>query len=88
MVLRGGGQKPQIESTSTATQAQTRSTTGALIGVNEMPNLPPSVLATMNSDRSVGTYKPYLQTVLFEKELRAAEFVISGQQKLDIQIVK
>jgi len=66
----------------------TRSTTGALIGVNEMPNLPPSVLATMNSDRSVGTYKPYLQTVLFEKELRAAEFVISGQQKLDIQIVK
>jgi len=66
----------------------TRSTTGALIGVNEMPNLPPSVLATMNSDRSIGAYKPYLQTVLFEKELSAAEFVISGQQKLDIQIVK
>ena len=66
----------------------TRSTSGALIGVNEMPNLPPSVLATMNSDRSVGGYKPYLQTILFEKELSGAEFVISGQQKLDIQVIK
>ena len=66
----------------------TRSTSGALVGVNEMPNLPPSVLATMNSDRSVGGYKPYLQTILFEKELSGAEFVISGQQKLDIQVIK
>ena len=30
----------------------------------------------------------YTDPVLFEKELSAAEFVISGQQKLDIQIVK
>ena len=65
-----------------------RTTAGALIGVNEMPNLPPSVLATMNSDRSVGAYKPYLQTVIVERELPPAEFVVTGQQKLDIQVVK
>ena len=31
-----------------------RTTTGALIGVNEMPNLPPSMLATLNNDRTTG----------------------------------
>jgi hypothetical protein len=65
-----------------------RKTTGALIGVSEMPNLPPSMLATLNNDRSVGGYKPYLQTVILEKELPPADFVISGQQSIDIQIVK
>jgi hypothetical protein len=65
-----------------------RTTSGALIGVNEMPNLPPSVLATMNSDRVVGAYKPYLQTVIIERELPPAEFVVTGQQKLDIQVIK
>ena len=65
-----------------------RKTTGALIGVSEMPNLPPSVLATLNNDRSVGGYKPYLQTILLERELPPADFVISGQQSIDIQVVK
>jgi hypothetical protein len=65
-----------------------RKTTGALIGVSEMPNLPPSVLATLNNDRSVGGYKPYLQTILLERELPPADFVISGQQTIDIQVVK
>jgi hypothetical protein len=65
-----------------------RTTTGALIGVSEMPNLPPSVLATLNNDRSVGGYKPYLQTVLSERELPPADFVITGQQKIEIQVVK
>jgi len=65
-----------------------RPTTGAVIGVSEMPNLPPSVLATMNSDRAVGAYKPYLQSVIVERELPPAEFLITGQQKLDIQVIK
>jgi len=65
-----------------------RKTTGALIGVSEMPNLPPSMLATLNNDRSVGGYKPYLQSVLLERELPPADFVISGQQSIDIQVVK
>ena len=65
-----------------------RTTSGALIGVNEMPNLPPSMLATLNNDRTAGGYKPYVQTVLADRELPPAEFVIYGQQKLDIQVVK
>lgn len=65
-----------------------RTTNGAVIGVSEMPNLPPSVLATLNSDRSVGSYKPYVQTVIAERELPPAEFVITGQQSLAIQVIK
>jgi hypothetical protein len=65
-----------------------RTTSGAVIGVNEMPNLPPSVLATLNSDRSVGGYKPSVQSVVTERELPPAEYVITGQQKLEIQVIK
>jgi hypothetical protein len=65
-----------------------RSTSGALIGVSEMPNLPPSVLATMNNDRTAGGFKQVVQTVLAEKELPPAEFIISGQQKLEIEVVR
>ena len=65
-----------------------RTTAGALIGINEMPNLPPSMLATLNNDRTAGGYKPYVRTVIANQELPPAEFVIYGQQKLDIQVVK
>jgi hypothetical protein len=65
-----------------------RTTSGALIGVNEMPNLPPSMLATLNNDRTTGAYKPYLQTVIADRELPPADFVISGQQTLTIQVIK
>jgi hypothetical protein len=66
----------------------TRTTSGAVIGVDEMPDLPPSVLATLNSDRSVGGYKPSIQSVITEQELPPAEYVINGQQKLDIQVIR
>jgi hypothetical protein len=65
-----------------------RTTTGAVIGVNEMPNLPPSVLATLNNDRTVGGYKPVVQTVIAERELPPADFVITGQQTLTIQVIR
>jgi hypothetical protein len=65
-----------------------RSTSGAVIGVSEMPNLPPSVLATMNNDRTAGGFKQVVQTVLAEKELPPAEFIISGQQKLEIEVMR
>ena len=65
-----------------------RTTSGAVIGVSELPNLPPSVLATLNNDRTVGSYKPFVQTVIAERELPPAEFVITGQQTLAIQVVK
>lgn len=65
-----------------------RTTNGAVIGSSEMPNLPPSVLATLNNDRTVGGVKPAVQTIVNEIVLPPAEFVISGQQTLTIEVVK
>ena len=65
-----------------------RTTNGAVIGVNEMPNLPPSMLATMNNDRSVGNFKPTVQDIVSEQLIAPAEFIMSGQQTLAIEVVK
>ncbi len=65
-----------------------RTTSGAVIGVNEMPNLPPSVLATMNNDRTVGGFKPTVQSIVSEQLIAPAEFIISGQQTLVIEVIK
>ncbi|HEY0426737.1 MAG TPA: hypothetical protein VGC76_02920 [Pyrinomonadaceae bacterium] len=65
-----------------------RVTNGAIIGAKELPNLPPSVLATLNSDRNAGGIKPTIMTVLTEQEIPPAEFIISGQQVLTIEVVK
>jgi len=65
-----------------------RVTNGAIIGAKELPNLPPSVLATLNSDRTAGGMKPTIMTVLTEQEIPPAEFIISGQQVLTIEVVR
>lgn len=65
-----------------------RVTNGAIIGAKELPNLPPSVLATLNNERTAGAYKPTIMTVLTEQEIPPAEFLISGQQVLTIEVVK
>ena len=65
-----------------------RVTKGAIIGSSEMPNLPPSVLATLNTDRTAGGIKQTVETVLTETEIAPADFLISGQQSLEIEIVK
>jgi hypothetical protein len=65
-----------------------RVTSGAIIGAQEMPNLPPSVLATLNNDRTAGGVKPSIMTVLTEQEIAPAEFIISGQQVLSIEVVR
>ena len=65
-----------------------RTSSGAIIGVSEMPNLPPSVLATLNNDRTAGGVKPAVQSVISETEIPPAEFIISGQQTLAIEVVK
>lgn len=64
-----------------------RTSTGAIVGSSEMPNLPPSVLATLNNDRTTGGVKPYTQNVIGEYELPQAEFIITGEQKLEIRVV-
>jgi hypothetical protein len=69
--------------------AQTyRITNGAIIGAKEMPNLPPSVLATLNNDRTAGGFTPTVLTVLTEQEIAPADYVITGQQVLTIEVVK
>ncbi len=65
-----------------------RLTPGAVIGTNELPNLPPSVVATLNSDRTSGGYTPTVLSPIYERELPPAEFVISGQQLMQIEIVR
>ena len=65
-----------------------RTTNGAVIGASEMPNLPPSVLATLNNDRTAGGIKPAVQTIVNEMKLPPAEFLISGQQTLTIEVIK
>lgn len=65
-----------------------RITPGAVIGTSELPNLPPSVVATLNSDRTSGGYTPTVLSPVFEKELPPAEFVISGQQLIAIDVVR
>ena len=65
-----------------------RTTAGAIIGSSEMPNLPPSMLATLNNDRTAGGIRPAVQTIISELQIAPAEFIITGQQKLSIEVVK
>ena len=65
-----------------------RITNGAIIGAKELPNLPPSVLATLNNDRTAGGFTPTVLTALIEQEIAPAEFLITGQQVLTIDVIK
>ena len=65
-----------------------RSSAGAVVGASEMPNLPPSVLATMNNDRNAGGAKPTTQKVLFEQVMPASEYVVAGSQTIAIEVVR
>jgi hypothetical protein len=65
-----------------------RTTQGAIIGSSEMPNLPPSVIATLNNDRTVGGVKPAVTTVISETEVAPAAFIIGGQQMITIEVIR
>ena len=65
-----------------------RITNGAVIGTDEMPNLPPSFVATLNSDRATGGYTPTMLSPLGEKELPPADYVISGQQLIGVTVIR
>jgi hypothetical protein len=66
----------------------TRSSHGVVVGSNEMPNLPPSMMATLNNDRTTGGMKPTVQTIVSETVLPVSEFIITGQQSLSIEVIK
>lgn len=59
---------------------------GVVIGNSELPNLPPSMVATLNSDRTSGGYTQITLSQVSERELAAAEFVITGQQVIAITV--
>jgi hypothetical protein len=65
-----------------------RVTSGAVIGTDEMPSLPPSVVATLNSDRTSGGFTPTALSPVHEHELPPAEFVIDGQQLIGINVIR
>jgi hypothetical protein len=64
-----------------------RSEDGAVINNEELPNLPPSVLATLGSDRTAGGYTLLRGVTILEKELPPAEFVVTGQRTLTVNVV-
>ncbi len=65
-----------------------RITKGAVIGSSELPNLPPSVLATINNTRTVGGVTPTLQSLLTEQEIPPSEFLINGRKSIAIRVDK
>jgi hypothetical protein len=65
-----------------------RTSSGAIIGASEMPNLPPSMLATINNDRTAGGSKPAVNTIIAEWNLPPGEFIVMGSQTLTVEIVR
>ena len=65
-----------------------RSDNGAVINNEEMPNLPPSVFATLGSERTTGGYNMTRSLTVYEKEIPPAEFVISGMKALTLNVVE
>ncbi|MFN0124554.1 MAG: SpoIVB peptidase S55 domain-containing protein [Blastocatellia bacterium] len=63
-----------------------RADSGALIGNEELPSLPPSVLATLGADRTTGGYTVTRTATLLEKELPAGTLVITGQRSISIHV--
>ena len=51
---------------------------GGIVKGREMPGLPPSVLAVMNSERTKGSFIPIREKVVAEEAIRT-DYVVSGQ---------
>jgi hypothetical protein len=64
-----------------------RSSGGAVVNNEEMPNLPPSILATLGSERTMGGYATTRSALVYEKELPPAEFVVTGQRSFTVNVV-
>ncbi len=61
---------------------------GVRIGASEMPNLPPSVIATLESDRTAGGHTATVLAGLFETQLPRSPVVVTGQQLIGINVVR
>jgi hypothetical protein len=65
-----------------------RSGGGAIVNSEEMPTLPPSVLATLGSQRTSGGYTPLSYAIMSESELPPSHFIINGEESMTINVVK
>jgi len=65
-----------------------RATTGAVVNNEELPLLPPSMLATMGSDRTAGGYQPVQYATLKEIEIPPGDYILAGQQQVAITVVR
>jgi hypothetical protein len=65
-----------------------RAGSGAIVNNEEMPVLPPSVLATLGSSRTSGGYTALSVVTIAENELPPSQFIISGQQLITINVIK
>jgi hypothetical protein len=65
-----------------------RSSSGAVVNNEELPSLPPSVLATIGSDRTAGGYQPVQYATLKEIEIPPADFIITGQRQVTVNVVR
>jgi hypothetical protein len=66
----------------------TRAASGAVIATSELPNLPPSVLATLGNERNAGGYATTTASPVFEQEIAPAAFIVSGQQTVTLQVIR
>ena len=65
-----------------------RAGAGAIVNNEEMPVLPPSVLATLGSQRTSGGFTPLSVATLAEQELPPSRFLIGGQQTIVVNVVR
>jgi hypothetical protein len=65
-----------------------RAGAGAIVNNEEMPTLPPSVLAALNSQRTAGGYAPLSVATIAEQELSPWRSLISGLQTITITVVR
>ncbi len=65
-----------------------RTSAGVISGASEMTDLPPSMLATINNDRSNGGPKELKSRIVVEKMLDANDFLTTGSQAITIEVTR
>ncbi len=63
-----------------------RERSGAVIGGEGMPGLPPSVLALYRSRKTSGDVRSINRVTYLERELPATDYVLSGRKVIEVQV--
>lgn len=65
-----------------------RTSAGVISGASEMTDLPPSMLATINNDRSTGGPKELKSRVVAEQLLNSSDHLTTGTQAITIEVTR